>query len=92
MTPKSVVDLVPQGFRLIAVTAMPGTGGSCVRAFYNAATREIFGVLTYYRPDDEKGVEERQSVIGPLPFDLLTPILTTLRDVQEMKTPQYIEE
>ena len=70
--------LIPKGFKLVAQTECPGTGGAVGKAYHKPETK-----LFYFTLEDPVG--ETEHAMGPVDFRLLSTLDITLRDILDMK-------
>jgi len=75
------------GYGLIAKTELLGTGDVIVRAYYHAGARKLLFTLEY-----TTATGKQTTYLGPMERRHLNPLIQTLRDVNEMQVPYYINE
>lgn len=79
--------LVPTGFRLVALSELPGTGSVVGKAYYHEDRKSVFFVVI----DPVTGSE---FPIGPMEMRVLKTLDNVIKDMLEMgnRPVTYIEE
>jgi hypothetical protein len=79
--------LIPNGFRLVALSEMPGTGSVAAKAFYNADRNQVFFVVV--DPSTES-----EFALGPMETRVLKSLDNVIKDILEMsgRPLAYIDE
>jgi hypothetical protein len=79
--------LIPKGYRLVAVSALPGTGGTEAKAYFSPDTKKVFFVLI--DPPTESEIP-----FGPMETRTLDTLVNVFKDILEMKGKPltYLEE
>lgn len=81
---------VPENYKLIAKTEMPGTSGTVIRCYYNPTDQKVYFSVEYLTYENE--TKQKWLSFGPLPKATLQPLIVTMNDVLDMPVPIYIEE
>lgn len=86
-----MLAFIPQGFRLVAVTELPGTAAT-VKAYIHPERNQIYIRAVYTIVNTDREGEERELNLGPIPRQVLPAINHVLQDVSEMRSLTFLEE
>lgn len=79
---------VPDDYKLIAKTEMPGI---IVKCYYNSNTKEFFFNIEYLSYNGTE-VKQKWMSFGPMTKQVLNPLIHVMTDVVEMTIPIYIKD